>query len=229
MTIVTPTLALEGELLRSTPLVFACDEVGRGALAGPVAIGASVIDEETVRRGVPEGLRDSKLVSEKKRPVVAARAAEWVRAQAVGWAQPFEVDELGIVRALGLAALRALAGLQEQGFAPAGGVVLLDGNHDYISPLARADARWKALADAGLDVRTVVKGDRDCASISAASVAAKVARDAHMAELHPEHPHYAWARNKGYASAVHRAAIAEHGLSDHHRRSWAIAPNPTLW
>lgn len=223
-----PTLALERRLLDAAPLVFACDEVGRGALAGPVTIGASVIDATAAGRGVPEGLRDSKLVAEKRRPDVAARAAEWVRGQAIGWAEPAEVDELGIVGALGLAALRALAGVQDQGFALADGVILLDGNHDYITPLARSDARWTELAP-GLDVRTVVKGDRDCASLSAASVAAKVARDAHMAQLHPSHPHYAWERNKGYASAAHRAAITEHGLSDHHRRSWAIAPAPTLW
>jgi ribonuclease HII len=219
VTVVAPRLTLERRLLRETPLVFACDEVGRGALAGPVAVGASVIDAADARRRVPEGLRDSKLVSEPRRPEVAARAASWVRASAVGWASAAEIDEIGIIRALGLAALRALAAVEEQGFAAAAGVVLLDGNHDYITP---AGGR-------GLDVRPVVKGDRDCASISAASVIAKVARDAHMTLLHDDHPPYEWGRNKGYASAVHRDAIREHGLSPHHRRSWAIADAPTLF
>ena len=72
-------------------------------------------------------------------------------------------------------------------------------------------------------MRTVVKGDRDRAVISAASIAAKVARDALMVDLHDGHAPYAWDRNKGYGSAAHRAAIRERGLTDHHRRSWAIA------
>lgn len=219
MTVVAPRLTLERRLLRETPLVFACDEVGRGALAGPVAVGASVIDATGARRRIPDGLRDSKLVAEARRPDVAARASSWVRASAIGWASAAEIDEVGIIRALGLAALRALAGLEEQGFPAAEGIVLLDGNYDYITP---AGGR-------GLQVRPVIKGDRDCASVSAASVIAKVARDAHMATLHDELPPYEWARNKGYASPAHREAIRVHGLSAHHRRSWSIADAPTLF
>ncbi|OCG75264.1 ribonuclease HII [Microbacterium sediminis] len=219
MTVVAPRLTLERQLLRETPLVFACDEVGRGALAGPVAVGASVIDAAGARRRVPEGLRDSKLVAEARRPDVAARAADWVRASAVGWASAAEIDEVGIMRALGLAALRALAAVEELGFPAASGVVLLDGNYDYITP---AGGR-------GLNVRSVIKGDRDCASISAASVIAKVARDAEMTRLHDDHPVYEWGRNKGYASPAHRDAIRANGLSAYHRRSWAIADAPTLF
>lgn len=219
MTVVAPKLTLERQLLRETPFVFACDEVGRGALAGPVAVGASVIDADGARRRVPEGLRDSKLVAEARRPDVAARAADWVRASAVGWASAAEIDEVGIMRALGLAALRALAAVEELGFPAASGVVLLDGNYDYITP---AGGR-------GLNVRSVIKGDRDCASISAASVIAKVARDGEMTGLHDDHPMYEWGRNKGYASPAHREAIRSHGLSVHHRRSWAIADAPTLF
>lgn len=219
MTLVAPKLTLERRLLREAPLVFALDEVGRGALAGPVAVGASVIDSAAARRRVPEGLRDSKLVVEARRPDVAARAADWVCASAVGWASAAEIDEVGIMRALGLAALRALASVEELGFPAASGVVLLDGNYDYITP---AGGR-------GLHVRSIVKGDRDCASISAASVIAKVARDAEMTRLHDDHPVYEWGRNKGYASPAHRDAIRAHGLSTHHRRSWAIADAPTLF
>lgn len=219
MTVVAPTIAHERALLAEAPLVFALDEVGRGALAGPVTIGASVVDAEAVACTVPEGLRDSKLVPAGRRADVAVRAAAWVRASALGWATAAEVDEIGIIRALGLAAVRALASLEEQGYAPAAGVVLLDGNHDYISPVRGA----------GLDIRTVVKGDRDCASLAAASVIAKVARDGLMTGLHDELPVYEWASNKGYASATHRAAIREHGLSAHHRRSWAIADAPALF
>ncbi|WOF21580.1 ribonuclease HII [Microbacterium betulae] len=219
MTAAVPTLTHERALLEETPLVFALDEVGRGALAGPVTIGASVLDARAADEPVPDGLRDSKLVPARRRPQVAGRAAAWVRASGLGWATAGEVDEVGIVRALGLAALRALASVEAQGFAPAGGVVLLDGNHDYITPAGAA----------ALDVRTVVKGDRDCASLAAASVIAKVARDALMAELDADFPVYGWASNKGYASASHRSAIREHGLSAHHRRSWAIADAPALF
>ncbi|MGO1412371.1 MULTISPECIES: ribonuclease HII [unclassified Microbacterium] len=227
MSAAPPTLELERRLLGQAPLIFALDEVGRGALAGPVAVGASVIDASAAEGAVPEGLKDSKLITEKRRPEVASRAARWVTGSAVGWASPAEIDEVGIVRALGLAALRAIESLAAAGFAPDSGIVLLDGNHDYITPTARAFDEWASAAR--LDVRPVIKGDRTCASISAASVVSKVARDEHMVALHTEHPHYAWERNKGYASAAHREAIAGHGLSDHHRRSWAIADAPALF
>ena len=81
----------------------------------------------------------------------------------------------------------------------------------------------------GLRVQPVIKADRDCASAAAASVLAKVARDDLMVGRHDEAPAYQWARNKGYASAEHRAAIRSHGLSPHHRASWAIADAPTLF
>src|SRR5690606_22938428 len=131
------------------------------------------------------GLRDSKLVSEKRRPEVAARAASWVQASGVGWASAAEVDEGGIMRALGIAASRAIDAVVAQGAALAGALVILDGNYDYVS-------RVHAVP---LHVRSVIKGDRDCASVSAASVIAKVARDSYMAELHGDHPAYQWDRN----------------------------------
>lgn len=219
MTVAAPGLALERKLLRECGLIIALDEVGRGALAGPVAVGASVMDAAGARRRVPEGLRDSKLVPERRRPDVASRAAAWVRASAVGWASAAEIDEVGIMRALGLAASRAIDGVVTQGAVVDEAVVLLDGNHDYVSRVHPAP----------LQVRTVIKGDRDCASVAAASVVAKVARDAHMTRLHDDFPDYRWGRNKGYASAEHRDAIRALGLSPHHRASWAIADAPTLF
>lgn len=219
MTVVAPRLTVERRLLREHDFVVALDEVGRGALAGPVAVGAAVLDARCARRRIPEGLRDSKLVTELRRPALAERAAGWVVASAVGWASPGEIDERGIIRALGLAAVRALTGLD--GFDPTTEdvVVILDGNHDYVTPVAGP----------GLTIRTIVKADRDCASAAAASVIAKVARDAHMTGLHDESPVYEWARNKGYASPLHRDAIRSHGLSRHHRASWTIADAPTLF
>ena len=222
MTPIAPTLDLERRLLEEFPLVIGLDEVGRGALAGPVTVGASVIDRTVAAGEIPEGLRDSKLVTEKRRPDVAERAAAWVLGTALGWATPGEVDERGILGALGLAATRAVLGLREQGFVVETAVHLLDGNHDYLSRVAREEL-------GRIDVRTVVKGDRDRAAISAASIAAKVARDALMVELHDGFEAYAWDRNKGYASAAHRAAIEAHGLTAHHRQSWAIAPAQPLF
>ncbi|GAA2991045.1 ribonuclease HII [Microbacterium terrae] len=219
MTVVEPKLTLERRLLREHALVIACDEVGRGALAGPVAVGAAVVDAPRSRKRVPQGLRDSKLIPEARRDDVAARAAMWVAASSVGWASSIEIDEIGIMRALGLATLRAIADLRTQGVVPEEAIIVLDGNYDYITP---AGGR-------GLLVRPVIKADRDCASASAASVIAKVARDHLMVGLHDEHPAYGWSSNKGYASPDHRAAIREHGISRHHRASWSIADAPTLF
>lgn len=213
MTPVLPTLARERRLLRENALVIACDEVGRGALAGPVAVGAVVVDASIIRRRIPEGLRDSKLIAQSRRAEVALRADAWVRESAVGWADAAEVDERGILPALGAAAVRALESLADRGVAVGDAVVILDGNYDYISRQTSASLR----------VSPVVKGDRDCASAAAASVIAKVARDALMLGLHEGEPHYRWDRNKGYASAEHRAVIRERGLSVHHRASWAIS------
>lgn len=219
MTVAEPRLTLERRLLREHSIVIACDEVGRGALAGPVAVGAAVVDAPRSRKRVPQGLRDSKLVPELKRADVAARAASWVAASAVGWASSAEIDEVGIMRALGLASIRALAELRAHGVVPEEAIVILDGNYDYISPAGA----W------GLNVRPVIKADRDCASAAAASVIAKVARDRLMTDLHDELPEYNWARNKGYASPDHREAIRMHGISRHHRASWSIADAPTLF
>lgn len=215
----TPKLTLERRLLREHALVIACDEVGRGALAGPVAVGATVADAALSRRRVLEGLRDSKLIVEHRRADVAERARSWVPASAVGWASAAEVDDVGIIRALGLAAVRAIESLRTAGVDVDAAIVILDGNHDYITPVSRI----------GRGVRPIVKADRDCASAAAASVIAKVARDEYMIELHGGTPQYGWERNKGYASAHHRAAISEHGLSEHHRASWAITGAPTLF
>ncbi|MDF2509359.1 MAG: ribonuclease [Microbacterium sp.] len=219
MTVITPKLTLERKLLGECGVIIALDEVGRGALAGPVAVGAALMDATGVRRRVPDGLRDSKLVTEKRRPEVAARAAAWVQASAVGWASSAEVDEVGIMRALGLAASRAVSAIAAQGAAMDEALILLDGNHDYVSRVHSSPLR----------VRPVIKADRDCASVSAASVIAKVARDGYMAELHESHPAYQWNRNKGYASPEHRDAIRSNGLSPFHRASWAIADAPTLF
>jgi len=219
VTVIEPRLTLERRLLREHSVLIACDEVGRGALAGPVAVGAVVIDAPRSRKRVPQGLRDSKLVPELRRADVASRASQWVAASAVGWSSSVEIDAIGIMRALGLAAIRAIDDLRTQGIVAEDAIIVLDGNYDYIT----------AAGASGLSVRPVIKADRDCASAAAASVIAKVARDSLMTDLHEQLPAYHWSRNKGYASPDHREAIREYGISTHHRASWAIADAPTLF
>ncbi|MEI5583082.1 MULTISPECIES: ribonuclease HII [unclassified Agromyces] len=204
-----PSLKIERELLAGgAPVVLACDEVGRGALAGPVAVGMVVIDA-SVRR-MPAGLRDSKLLPEPKRRILAPRAASWVLASAVGEASADEIDRLGIMACLGLAGARAFAALGIDRGLVTGAPLLLDGNVDWLSQSIEHRAQ----------VITRIKADRDCASVSAASVIAKVHRDTGMRRAHDHTPLYHWHENKGYSSPAHFAAIAEHGPSGMHRRTW---------
>ncbi|RXZ48059.1 ribonuclease HII [Agromyces binzhouensis] len=217
-----PTLRFERELLAGgAPVVLACDEVGRGALAGPVTVGLVAIDA-TVKR-MPAGLRDSKLLPEPKRELLAPRAATWVLASAVGEASADEIDRLGIMACLGLAGARAFAALGIDRGAVAGAPLVLDGNYDWLSQSIEHRAQ----------VITRIKADRDCASVSAASVIAKVHRDRGMRRAHDETPLYHWHENKGYSSAAHFAAIAEHGPSALHRHTWlhdrTPEPAPSLF
>lgn len=208
--VAVPTLRAEREIFAGgAPVLLACDEVGRGALAGPVTVGLVLIDA-SVRR-MPAGLRDSKLLSEPRRELMAPKAAAWVRASAVGDASAREIDELGIMACLGLAGARAFAALalalgDEVNDAP----LLLDGNHDWLSIAIEHRAR----------VITRIKADRDCASVAAASVIAKVHRDRGMRRAHDDVPVYSWDENKGYASPAHFAAIDEHGPNELHRSTW---------
>jgi len=212
MPVVEPTLEFEAALHdEGARFVIGVDEVGRGAIAGPVAVGVAVVSRDLGAH--PVGIRDSKLLSEKRRDVLAPLAAEWAHFTAVGIASNDEVDQFGIVAALGIAGRRALIELHELGASVRESVVLLDGSHDWLSP---------ALAKP-LPVRTRVKADRDCLSVAAASVVAKVHRDRLMVEADSRHPGYGWPGNKGYGSAGHFAAIAELGASEFHRRTWLRA------
>jgi ribonuclease HII len=209
MAVVDPTLDLERELhAAGATWVIGCDEVGRGAIAGPVAVGLGAVHLECGE--VPVGLRDSKLLSEKRREALYPTATSWVQAHAVGLADAREVDEIGIVAALGLAGRRALTALHEAGVGIMSSVVVLDGNHDYLTPALSTPPR----------ITTRVKADRDCASVAAASVIAKVHRDRMMIAADDEHPGYGWAGNKGYGSTAHYAALTELGPSPLHRLTW---------
>ncbi|SDS52348.1 ribonuclease HII [Microterricola viridarii] len=209
MAVQLPTLELESELFAGgVRFVIGCDEVGRGAMAGPVSVGMAVIDAQSGT--FPDGLRDSKLLSEKRREALAPLAAAWVLHSAVGEASAAEVDQFGITACLGLAGKRALLALHESGADVAASVVLLDGSQDWLNPALASPLR----------VQTRVKADRDCASVAAASVIAKVHRDRQMIAAHAAHPAYGWEGNKGYGSPAHMAAIVEHGATPLHRVSW---------
>lgn len=209
MAVCDPTLDLEFDLFRTgANFVIGCDEVGRGALAGPVAVGLAAVSASVDT--LPPGLRDSKMLSEPRRELLAPLAVAWAAHSSVGLASPAEVDELGIVACLGLAGKRALAELYRQGIDVAGSIVLLDGSDDWLN---------KALSTP-LNVVTRVRADRHCGSVAAASVIAKVHRDRLMIAAHEEAPGYGWASNKGYGSAAHMSAIARLGPSPLHRKSW---------
>lgn len=209
-----PTLDLEYEFLRSgAALVAGIDEVGRGALAGPVSVGVALIDATV--GPIPAGLADSKLISEKKREALVSPLREWVVAYAIGHAEPHEIDDVGIIAALRRAAIRALAQLPATP-----DIAILDGSHDW---LTRSDDLFAAGDDVVTPaVHMRVKADRDCAVVAAASVLAKVERDARMVELDAQFPGFGVAGNKGYGSDAHRAAIASLGATDMHRRSWNL-------
>ena len=198
-----PSLELETELLARYGQVIGLDEVGRGAIAGPVAVGAAVFSP-IASSSIPNGLRDSKLIAESKRETVSGLVQEWVPTS-VGQASVQEIESRGISWALQQASLRALEILN-----PETGVILLDGSHNYLQGLVK------------LPVVMRTKADRDCAIVSAAALTAKVTRDREMTRLHEHYPVFEWASNKGYGAKVHTDAIATHGLCDFHRASWNL-------
>ena len=165
------------------------------------------------------------MLSEPRREELAPLARKWVRYWAVGLASADEIDELGIMACLAIAGRRAMTELVAAGAPVELAVVLLDGNHDW---LTRGLVEVEGLSTLPR-VQTRIKADRDCASVSAASVIAKVHRDRIMIESDDVHPGYWWKSNKGYASPEHYAAIHEIGPSAMHRHTWLHKPPPALW
>lgn len=177
------------------------DEAGRGPLAGPVFAAAVILDPAQPI----DGLDDSKKLSEKRRDLLAVVIKAKALAWAVAWSTVEEIDAINILQATLLAMARAVSSL---GIAP--GEVLVDGN------------RCPQLA---FPVRAVIGGDATVAEISAASILAKTARDAEMLKLHELHPQYGFDRHFGYGTALHLAALRQHGPSPCHRRSFAPVRN----
>lgn len=180
-----------------THLVAGVDEVGRGPLVGAVVTAAVILDPS---RPIV-GLNDSKKLSEKRRLALFDEIKDKALSWSLGRAEPHEIDELNILHATMLAMQRAVAGLH---IVPE--YVLIDGNRCPALPMPSM---------------AVVKGDSRVAEISAASIIAKVTRDAEMAALDLTFPQYGFARHKGYPTAFHLERLAMHGATEHHRRSFA--------
>jgi ribonuclease HII len=216
-----PTLDYERRFRGSgARLLAGIDEVGRGALAGPVSVGIAVIDLEA--QELLADVRDSKLLKVADRERLEPLVRSWSVACAVGHATAGEIDAVGIVGALRLAGNRAWSAVLALGVTP--DVVLLDGSHNWLSPAAQPSLFDDGPAEPGCDapVHTLVKADMQCLSVAAASVLAKVARDRLMCELHTEYPAFGWDENKGYGTAAHKDALRAAGPTPYHRVSWQL-------
>lgn len=242
-----PSLRAERAILRScgAPVLVGMDEVGRGALAGPVTVGAVAVCLETPTG--PKGLHDSKLLSPAQRERLVPRIRRWALAWGVGHAGNDEIDRWGILCALRVAGVRALEqmtdrlaardvtsqdvtsqGVTPQGVTPqavAPQVVILDGSYDWLRrpPLPGSVSPRVALPGT---VHLMVKADQRCAAVAAASVLAKVDRDGLMVSLGREDDRFGWVGNKGYAAPEHRAALVRYGPGRWHRRSWNLLGGP---
>lgn len=177
-------------------IVAGVDEAGRGPWAGPVCAAAVILDQENI----PPGIDDSKKLSAETRTQLAARLGDCAKV-GVGWASVAEIDQLNILQATFLAMRRAVASLPVRP-----DHLLIDGNR--LPPLA-------------IPATAVIGGDRRALSIAAASIVAKVARDAVMTTLDITCPGYGFAAHKGYGTAAHAQALASLGPSSHHRSSFA--------
>ena len=187
--------------------VVGIDEVGRGAWAGPLMVGAAVLP----RTGRVLGVRDSKKLSEPARESLYERVAPWCTAWSVGEVSHDECDELGMAAAQRLATRRALAGL---GVRPDAAVV---------------DGTWDFVGDLVPHVEMRVGADATCLSVAAASILAKVTRDRLMRRLSDDLPQWHFATNKGYPCPLHRTALAGFGPSCIHRRSWVFMDRYLPW
>ena len=178
-------------------VIVGLDEVGRGAVAGPLAVGAVVLPPEPMVMG----LNDSKKLTPEQREAIAQEVKTHALAWAVEYVAPEDIDRDGMTASL----KRAFKGALDQvdRILPCD-LVLVDGNPIHIDPREK----------------NVIKGDAKCASIAAASIVAKVTRDALMRDMAADYPEYDFGGNKGYGSAQHIDAIKAHGLSPVHRKSF---------
>ena len=208
MAVGVPSRAMEKQLWAAGhDVIVGIDEVGRGAWAGPLMVGAAVLPRD--RR--VNGVRDSKMLTEEAREFLFDRIAAWCEAWAVGSATQGECDELGMAEAQRLATRRALAGL---GVTPDAAVV---------------DGRWNFVGSGVAHVELRVKADMYCLPVAAASILAKVTRDRVMREQAEHYPQWGFESNKGYPCPVHKAALQAYGPSAIHRRTWVFMDHYVPW
>ena len=214
---VDPTLEVECALMdEGFSLVGGIDEVGTGSAVGPCACAIVVVGLQA--GPIPTGLKDSKALTAVAREALVPKLQTWALESSIGMASVLEIDRYGLTVALRLAGYRALNGLNHRP-----DVLLLDGKRDWLTMPFEPQLDVPDYPNVDLPpVRTLVKADRSCASVSAASVLAKVARDELLVGLSSQYPHYGWAQNKGYLSPGHLQAIDEFGLTEHHRSSWNL-------
>ena len=194
----SPGLHIERALWeRGLQVVVGVDEVGRGAWAGPISVGAAVVPKD---RRIYK-VRDSKMLREEEREALFDRIAGWVEAWAVGHASHWECDRFGMSEAQRIAARRALEGLGVRH-----DIAVIDGNWDFV----------------GGRTKKLIKADAVCLSVASASILAKVTRDRMMRRMAVRFPGYNFENNKGYRGPHHRAGLARLGPSPIHRKSWAF-------
>jgi len=199
-----PDLKYETHLWPHYKFIAGLDEAGRGALAGPVAVGAVILpNDKTLLSRTLAGVRDSKQMTPLERESLAPRIQEVALAWRVAFASADEIDSLGIVHATRLAALRALNGLS-------------------LSPQYLLTDFRLELPQLELSQTSLVKGDVLCLSIASASVLAKTARDELMRELDLHYEGYELGKHKGYGTQAHRSALKRLGISPIHRKTFQV-------
>jgi ribonuclease HII len=200
----SPDLFFEKELWTEYKNIAGLDEAGRGALAGPVCVGAVILpDDEPFLTQTLNGARDSKQMTPRSRSELSSAIKSIARGWGTGFATPDEIDMLGIVPATRLAASRAIE--------------MLPIFPDYLLTDFRLE-----LPELDVSQSAIVKGDQKSLSIASASILAKTARDEFMTELDSQHPQYGFTRHKGYGTLFHRKKIMDLGRSSVHRKTFEI-------
>ncbi|MDO8637993.1 MAG: ribonuclease HII [Candidatus Daviesbacteria bacterium] len=198
---ILPTLNIEKKLWKQGyRCVCGLDEVGRGAFAGPVVVGAVIFSFDV---DLPEGIADSKLLTSKKREILDKEIKNLAHSWAIGEISVGDINKVGIGKATQMAFRKAIKNLKKSP-----DYYLIDAF--FIKHLNRKRQQ------------PVQGGDKICASISAASIIAKVYRDNLMVKLHQKYPQYGFAKHKGYGTLEHREALKKHGLSKIHRKSFNL-------
>lgn len=180
--------------------IVGIDEVGRGCWAGPLVAGAVVLGKPI------RGLKDSKKLSKKQREALSLEIHETARALGIGWVTAVELDSIGLTKAVQLAMLRAMKQIDcdyEH--------IIIDGNINFFANVQGLKTD---------DIQTIIRADDTVPAVSAASIVAKVARDAYMADIDTKYPGYGFATNVGYGTLSHRTGLEKQGVTVIHRRSF---------